>query len=481
MSNDRWQHRPTPVVAPNSGRQPPWCMPTTDVLAARCYVAEEFLLEGTARGHRIVSEPGASAHGRWDIEPFAEADYRTRILVVRPERTKDFNGTVVVNWQNVSSGFERGTAEGDEVFTGYAWVGVSAQAMGIHGAIDMKYGSGVPLVDHDPERYSTLHHPGDQASFDIFSDAGRVVGPNRSGAVDPMAGLAVHRLIATGGSQSAMRLVTYLNAFQQDAAVFDAFLLSVWEGVAPLPEQGAMPTGVRTVIRTDLTNPVIVVNSEFEASHLARLPIEDSDRVRIWEVAGAAHAVGRDRGDGPDARGRTLNPLSLRPIQDSALRAVHRWLTEDTAPQQQPRIARNDGTPPRLRRDEYGNAVGGIRLPELAAPTHEYHGVAFGTGRLALYGSAQPLDDEVVRRLYPTRLVYAQRWHDAVDHLVGTGALRAEDAPAMKARVDKVTLPVGDPTPAAVSSVETLYPGAHKGDRTPPHTRANEPSVKGGS
>jgi len=86
--------------------------------------------------------------------------------------------------------------------------------------------------------------------------------------------------------------------------------------------------------------------------------------------------------------------------------------------------------------------VGGIRLPELEAPTHEYHGVAFGTGRAPLFGAARPLDDEAVRARFPTRAAYVARWHDAVDALVATGALRPEDAPGMKARVDGVSLPL---------------------------------------
>jgi hypothetical protein len=433
------------TLAPITGARPPWCAPDADELAARRYVVEEFLLEGTARGHQITSPAGASADGRWEVEPYAEARYRTRLLVVRPDQPHHFNGTVVVNWLNVSAGGELGTPTGDELFQGYAWVGVSAQEVGVHGfppGLERYGGRGRPLVVHDPERYGTLHHPGDQASFDIFTQAGRAVGPRRSNTVDPLGGLEVCRLLATGGSQSAMRLVTYLNAFHRDAAVFDAFLLSVWEGRAPLPEEGAIASGVRTTIRSDLTTPVVVVNSEFEANHLTALPVADTDSLRIWEVAGTSHGVARGRDDQPDARGRVVNALSIAPVQDAALRAVQRWLTDGTPAPSQPRIAVDDGTPPRLQRDELGNAVGGIRLPELEAPTHEYRGAAFGTGRAPLFGSARPLADDAVRARFPTRAAYRARWRDAVDALVAAGALRPEDAPAMKARGDTVDLPV---------------------------------------
>ena len=60
-----------------------------------------------------------------------------------------------------------------------------------------------------------LRHPGDPGSFDIYSDAARVVGPRRSTAIDPLADLDVHHVIAVGGSQSAMRLVAYANALHR--------------------------------------------------------------------------------------------------------------------------------------------------------------------------------------------------------------------------------------------------------------------------
>ena len=433
------------VVAPLTGPRPPWGAPDADELAARGYVVEEYVLEGIAHGYELTAPDGAPADGRWEVAPYAAAPYRTRLLVVRPERASHFNGTVVVNWQNVSAGAEPGTPAGDELYCGYAWVGVSAEEVGIHGfpaGMERYGGRGRPLVAHDPERYCDLHHPGDQASFDIFRQAGRALGPRRPTSVDPLAGLEVHRLIATGGSQSAMRLVAYLNALHRDAAVFDGFLLSVWEGRAPRPEEGAIATGVRTTIRTDLSTPVVVVNSEFEAHHLAGLPVTDTEHLRIWEVAGTPHGVARSRTEPPDARGRLVNHLSIGPVHEAALRALHGWLADGTPAPSQPRIAVDVGRRPTLRRDDLGNVVGGIRLPELEAPTHEYHGVAFGTGRAPLFGSARPLDDDVVRARFPTRATYVARWHDAVDALVTTGALRPEDAPAMKARGDEVSLPM---------------------------------------
>jgi hypothetical protein len=426
------------VVGPILGTRPPWGAPSVDV-AAYGYVVEEYQLEGAAAGYQIMPGTEATIDGRWAVEEFAEATYRTRILVVRPERTEHCNGTVVVNWQNVSAGYEQPAPNDGEIYEGYVWVGVSAQQVGVYGfpaGMDrMASRRAHPLVEQDPERYRELFHPGEPACFDIFTQAGRVVGPQRTVDVDPLGGLGVQRLIASGGSQSAMRLAAYFNAFHAGARVFDGFLLSVWEGRAPRPEEGVLPMGVRTTIRTDTATPTVVVNSEFEVPHLAQIPIADTDHLRVWEVAGTPHGVARSSGDDrPDRRGRVVNRLSYRPVHEAALRAAHRWLADGVPAPSQPRVEMEVDQPAKIQRDALDNAVGGIRLPELAAPMHAYYGAAFGTGRAPLFGAARPFTDDQLRKLYPSRAAYIDRWNAAVDLLADTGALRPEDAPAMKER-----------------------------------------------
>ena len=137
-----------------------------------------------------------------------------------------------------------------------------------------------------------------------------------------------------------------------------------------------------------------------------------------------------------------MNRLSYRPVHEAGLRALQRWLVDGVAAPAQPWIQFAAGGRPTILRDELGNALGGIRLPELAAPTHEYRGAVFGTGRAPLFGSARPFSPEQLRELYPDRAVYEDRWVAAVDALVASGALRPEDAPAMKARAADVELPL---------------------------------------
>src|SRR5262245_45309585 len=231
-------------------------------LASVGYVAEEFFLDGTATAYE--AEPGAElgVDGRWRVRAGRSAPFRTRMLVVRPVAESGFNGVVHVNWQNVTAGFEIGTADSDQLLDGFAWVGVSAQRAGVHGLPGMEH---VALRGWDPERYGALEHPGDDYSFDIFTQAARAVGPATLG------GFVHDKLVASGGSQSAMRLRTYANAVQQLEQVFDAFWFLVDFGKGSLPDtsgidQGTLPMGILPVVevqvRDDLGVPALVFNSE---------------------------------------------------------------------------------------------------------------------------------------------------------------------------------------------------------------------------
>jgi hypothetical protein len=435
------------VTGPIGGRSRPWGAPAEEVLEANGYVVEEYRLEGETVGYRTLEGSKLGPDGRWPVEVAGQAPYRTRILVVRPLDAARFNGTVLLNWQNVSAGLEMGSPAGDELYRGFAWVGVSAQEVGLYGfPLGMDRGGsggssrGRPLVDQDPERYGELHHPGDPGAYEMFTQAARAVGPARSGALDPMGGLAVRRVVATGASQSAMRLVCYFNAVHPLDRVVDGFLLSVWEGRAPRPEEGPVAMGVRTRLRDDLATPVLVVNSEFEVPQLATVEAADTPTIRIWEVAGTPHAP-RPPGR-PNERGWEPNSLSYGRVHESALRWMHGWLADGVAPPSQPRVEVVAGPAPKVRRDEWGNAVGGIRLPEMAAPVREHRGMAIGAGWPPLFGASRPFSAEVVRRLYPTRQAYLDRWNEAVDALVGSGAVRPDDADLLHRRGETVELPL---------------------------------------
>jgi hypothetical protein len=70
-------------------------------LASVGYTQAEFLVEGTADAYTPAAP--LTSDGHWTVEPTAPADFTTRIVVNRPIRPRDFNGTVIVEWLNVSA------------------------------------------------------------------------------------------------------------------------------------------------------------------------------------------------------------------------------------------------------------------------------------------------------------------------------------------------------------------------------------------
>lgn len=140
------------------------------------YVVEEFFIEGQASAFDLAPGTDQGPDRKWRIVRRDPARYKTRLLVVRPTDQSKFNGSVMMHWQNVTAGYELGTATEGEFMRGYAWVGVSAQKIGIDG-FDAPNPQG--LKTWDRERYGSLVHPGDDYSFDIFIQAGRIAGPHR--------------------------------------------------------------------------------------------------------------------------------------------------------------------------------------------------------------------------------------------------------------------------------------------------------------
>lgn len=103
----------------------------------------------------------------------------------------------------------------------------TTQKVGVEGLTPVNQG----LASWDPQRYGTLSIPGDDYSFDVFTQAARAVGPSRSRqSVNPMGGLEVLHVVGQGASQSAGRLATYVNAIQPLSRAFDGFILTIYFG-----------------------------------------------------------------------------------------------------------------------------------------------------------------------------------------------------------------------------------------------------------
>lgn len=425
-------------------------------LTELAYAEQEFLLEGTAEAYRLAGPRGPD--GRWAVQADTPAPFATRVLVRQPADAAAWSGTLVVEWLNVSGGLDAAPdwmlAHTDLLRRGHAWAGVSAQRAGLEGGGLVE---GMHLKKTHPGRYSVLSHPGDAWSFDIFSQAGRVLRAESGLLPSAPAGRPV-RLLATGHSQSGAFLVTYVNAVDPVAAVYDGFLVHGRTATGAALDTGFRP-GVNPAapaerIRDDLRVPVIVLQTETDVTLLGsgRAAQPDSDLLRNWELAGAAHAdtyllfaSGQDDGKLPPDRlaalltpttdilmGSTEVPVNSGPqhhyVECAAVEQLDAWVRGTGKPPAAPRLEVTAGGRD-LRRDELGIAAGGIRTPWTDVPA----AVLSGTGQRGelfafLFGTTAELSRADLERLYPAgRADYLARFERSLDSTIDAGFLLAED------------------------------------------------------
>ena len=359
------------------------------------YTEEEFFFGGTAT----------------DLSTGLAAPYESRMLVRLPRDPSTFSGIVLVEWLNVTGQQDLETAWPVEaqylMRHGIGYVGVSAQLAGV-------CCGPTTLKGWDPQRYAPLFHPGDSFSYDIYSQAIRAL---RTQSL-PMSGIVPRWIIATGASQSASRLTSFVNGGYNRGQI-DVYVIT--RGGGPFD---------------DFSTPIFQLNEENNA---ARQP--DNAHYVAWEEAGAAHAPevwwsyiareqARDLGS-PDAidTACSVNHGSV----DYSSRALSHWteryLETGELPPPAPRVERDASG--NVVRDSNGLAEGGLRHPFVQVP------VAFNSSQgCPLYGTWTPWSAEKIKSLYPTHDAYVRRIRSWTAREVKLGWLLPEDRDdvIMKAR-----------------------------------------------
>jgi hypothetical protein len=418
------------------------------------FVEHEYVAAGTATAY----EPKGTLtnDGMWTFEPSTTAEYRTRVVVVRPEKAADSSGVVIMEWLNVSGGVDANvewvSVQEEIVRRGHTYVGVSAQLIGVEGGPVLVAApggadlAGKGLKNIDPARYGSLAHPGDGYSFDIFSQVARSA---LSGAL--FEGAKPKFVIAAGESQSAIALTTYYDGVQPLTRVFDGFFVhSRGAMTLPLVAPGAsadLATAIgnplHPIFRSDLDAPVLDAQTESDVtsvldSSAVRQP--DSDRFRLWEVAGTAHADAHLIGAIADSVncGVPINNGPMHVVAKSALRALETWVRAGTAPVIAPRIAMTSDAGTAIARDSDGIALGGIRTPPVDVPVDVLSGAPGPSADLLciLLGSTTPLPATRLAELYPNRSAYQEKYATATDQAIKAGFVLEPDRDALLAFAD---------------------------------------------
>jgi hypothetical protein len=416
------------------------------------YAAEEYFISGTASSYSAATEPSSDG----------TADFITRIVVLTPLEPTRFNGTVLVEWLNVSGGIDAPAvwmmAHREMLRAGYGYVAVSTQRVGVEGGTNMM-GLDMSLKSQNPQRYSSLHHPGDAYAYDIFSQAGRLFTGGQPNEL--LRGLRAEHVIAVGESQSAVFLTTYINAVDPLARVYDGFLVHSRFGSAAPLDGGSIfdvlesDTARGVPFRPDLRVPLLTIITETDlfdgrrlGYHSARQP--DNDRLRVWEIAGTAHAdnytiqvAAIDTGSAALTdivaayaptnvlMGQELDHcINFAPqhhyVLQAAIAQLRDWVrTGRPAPRAEPLDLVDAG--PVL--DAHGLAQGGLRTPWVDVPVARTSGVGGEQSTMSsIFGSGELFDPATVRRLYPGGTSeYLERFTASLDSAIRSGFIVAAD------------------------------------------------------
>lgn len=359
------------------------------------YTEREFYAEGKANRYR-GTQPGVLStaeviDGNWP--------YMSRVLVRAP-KPELFNGTLVVEWANVTAGqdVDFAFAESYEYLlgNGYAVAVVSAQKNGVDRLKSWspeRYGRlSVDADNIDPADGSaidqcidTLNCVSDPLSWDIMTQITAALKENR-GTPQPLPGLKVSRVIALGESQSAVRLTGYYNTIQPLYQLFDGFVF----------------LDLALQQRADLKIPTVSVNSEVTREMFPA--VTTSEFTREWDVPGASHAssyavryvddmVRRDNSF-PGEQGPmgfsdvvALSNCELPPnfgivntrfVLNAAIESVNNWIKTGKPAAPTRAIERDENG--KVVRDTEGRAMGGVQLSQFVFPTAIFSTNAPGRG-----------------------------------------------------------------------------------------------------
>ena len=203
----------------------------------------------------------------------------------------------------------------------------------------------------------------------------------------------------------------------------------------------------------------MMFETEADLLVLGYLPARQSPTtyIREWEVAGTAHydTYGlvesmTDTGNGT-ADVKTFNTM-IHPVSSfdngaiscpvplnagahtyelrAAVVALNNWTITGRPPLQSPRL--DVAGPHAFVTDSNGEAVGGVRTPQVAAPIAVVNGTGdtstAGGGFCGIFGTTIPFSAAKLAHLYPTHRTFVKKWDDAVAADVAKGYLLSADA-----------------------------------------------------
>lgn len=437
------------------------------------YVEEEFFVSGTSTIYTYNDPPVPT-----EIIPLVgNLPYTTRIIVRRPPGAEAFNGTVVIEWWNSTAGFDTAPVwdPSAEYFTrrGIVYIGVtnSTTSLGFLTGGCALFGILPPACG---TRYASLSMFGNAVAYEMVSQIANMLksdSPQKPLPDD----FIVERIYHAGQSQQGGSIVTYATAFH--FAANDGYFIQAAGSARPInfgpvcgeagspPYPGCTPRlqGDDRRVRTDLPVPVYRAQTETDMAGVLAGDTRQADNelFRYYETAGTAHnTVHKGVEILPPALfppdGLLLDDTCLFPINSIADGPIfgsllYNAMWENMEDQvrfgyESPRgdLIETDPNTGAVARDQFGNALGGIRLPDMDVPIATYgpHNTVnpalppFLQPLLDLFcrlsGTVEPLDVATLDELYPNHGRYVSQYAMATNQLQEDGFLLPEDAAMLK-------------------------------------------------
>ncbi len=424
---------PTPIVTgPIPGDTPGtaghnYTFWATDIVLKNFgYVEEEFFFEGTANRYDAAAPSGGVGNAA-RCSPIANIvtpniPYKSRMRVIRPTDPAKFNGNVVIEWTNVTNGYDTPVwwlkPKAFYLREGYAYVEVSAQNAGLNNSPN-----GLRLWS--PTRYGSLNVNGggaqgnDVLSYDIFSQAAAAV----KNVPAVLGGLHAQVVIGVGESQSAGRLGVYVNAIHSRDPIYNGIIMS--EGGEIICNNGATPA-MKVLSETEFAG---------QTNEISTLQ-PDTDKFRMWPVAGMSHsdqysllsrAALLQRDLGLPAQDTCATParsrVETRYFYASSMDAMVKWVRFGTPPPIADRFILTNAPAVGVARDTFGNALAAIRSAEIDVPVAKEAADTCGLG-----GTHVPFTTSVLKTLYTSHDDYVNKVTLAALDSVAKGFVLLADA-----------------------------------------------------
>lgn len=422
------------------------------------YVEEEFAVSGLADIYAYVDNGAESS----EVEVLEEGvPYTTRILVRRPAQARNFNGTVFYEVLNATAGWD-----GDPIWQsnfdymtreGAIWVGMSTKPV----TVDfLRTGwSNWPLVSRDASRYANMSMPQFGQVWDMLAQTALLL-KSPDAEDNPLAGFNVERIIMVGYSQSAAYQVTFANSFHQAAVdhegqpLIDGYYISAGgdnakhvTGPNSMPEN--LPDGdLRNFLDPDVPTMRFQTQTEVVGfpSYTVRQDETDNPLLRFYEMAGGSHVDAQLNVVGGQALVRDLglppsfcpnpevpyNPIIIGNVQSALLDRLDAWISDGKEPPASRFMELDTSGGVAIALDADGNAIGGVRPPQIEVPLGTYLPSNTGPGFCGLFGGFDAFSDEELKQRYRNHGRYVSQMTKAVKRSKQEGFLLREEAQALR-------------------------------------------------